>query len=164
MKWYHAAAIAAGALVALSGTAAAGYAAHSQPARIITRTVHTPPTVITRTVHTPAKVIIRKVPGPVRTVTGAPDMTCITALYQNIASWKAANMPPPNGWWDARCPTPATSAPQAATVPSASSTPVSGDPVAGTGTGAPCTTAAGYFPGGLAGHEDATGFCVPNRT
>jgi hypothetical protein len=42
--------------------------------------------------------------------------------------------------------------------------PVSGDPVAGTGTGPACTTVAGYFPGGLAGHEDSTGFCVPDHT
>jgi hypothetical protein len=42
--------------------------------------------------------------------------------------------------------------------------PVSGDPVAGTGTGPACTTVAGYFPGGLPGHEDSTGFCVPDHT
>ena len=34
------------------------------------------------------------------------------------------------------------------------------DPLAGTGTGAVCTTIAGYYSGGLPGHEDPTGFCV----
>jgi hypothetical protein len=40
------------------------------------------------------------------------------------------------------------------------------DPVAGTGTGPACVTPTnppGYFPGGEAGHEDKTGFCVPDR-
>jgi hypothetical protein len=44
--------------------------------------------------------------------------------------------------------------------------PVSGDPVAGTGTGAACTTIAGYYPGGLPGHrdpKDPSGFCVPDK-
>ena len=36
----------------------------------------------------------------------------------------------------------------------------SGDPVTGTGTGVACTTVAGYYSGGLPGHEDPTGFCV----
>ena len=36
----------------------------------------------------------------------------------------------------------------------------SGDPATGTGTGAVCTTIAGYYSGGLPGHEDPTGFCV----
>ena len=52
--------------------------------------------------------------------------------------------------------------------PSASSAPqpstsFQGDPTAGSGTGPACTTIAGYFPGGLPGHEDATGFCVPDK-
>jgi hypothetical protein len=47
--------------------------------------------------------------------------------------------------------------------PAASPPPVT-DPVAGTGTGPACTTVAGYFPGGLPGHEDSTGFCVPDHT
>jgi hypothetical protein len=41
--------------------------------------------------------------------------------------------------------------------------PVSGDPVAGTGTGPACTTIAVYFDGGLPGHRDSTGFCVPDK-
>ena len=41
--------------------------------------------------------------------------------------------------------------------------PLSGDPVAGSGTGPACTTVAGYYPGGEPGHVDSTGFCVPDK-
>jgi hypothetical protein len=37
-----------------------------------------------------------------------------------------------------------------------------GEPTAGTGTGAACTTVPGYSQGGLPGHEDSNGFCVPD--
>ena len=35
-----------------------------------------------------------------------------------------------------------------------------GDPSNGSGTGAACTTVQGYYPAGLPGHEDSSGFCV----
>ena len=61
----------------------------------------------------------------------------------------------------------APAAPAPAPSPSTSAPPVSGDPVAGTGTGPACTTVAGYFPGGLPGHEDERpgdqGFCIPDH-
>jgi hypothetical protein len=37
-----------------------------------------------------------------------------------------------------------------------------GDPSNGSGTGAACTTVAGYYQAGLPGHEDSSGFCVAN--
>jgi hypothetical protein len=38
------------------------------------------------------------------------------------------------------------------------------DPQPGSGTSTACTSTAGYYPGGLPGHQDSTGFCVPDRT
>jgi hypothetical protein len=38
------------------------------------------------------------------------------------------------------------------------------DPQPGSGTGTACTSIAGYYPGGLPGHQDSRGFCVPDRT
>jgi hypothetical protein len=57
----------------------------------------------------------------------------------------------------------APAAPAQARAPSGSGTPYTGDPQAGSGTGSACTTIAGYYPGGLAGHTDSTGFCVPDK-
>ena len=50
-------------------------------------------------------------------------------------------------------------------VPAPASTPLPvTDPQPGSGTGTACTSIAGYYPGGLPGHQDSTGFCVPDRT
>jgi len=66
----------------------------------------------------------------------------------------------------APAPTP-TPTPSAPTPSPSSSAPYTGDPVAGTGTGPACTSIAGYFPGGLPGHEDERpgdqGFCIPDN-
>jgi len=40
----------------------------------------------------------------------------------------------------------------------------SGDPSPGSGIGPACTTVPGYYPGGVSGHEDSSGFCVPDST
>jgi hypothetical protein len=40
----------------------------------------------------------------------------------------------------------------------------SGDPSPGSGTGPACTTVPGYYPGGLPGHKDSSGFCVPDKS
>jgi hypothetical protein len=56
-----------------------------------------------------------------------------------------ATAPPP--------PTPSSTAPPAP----------GGDPTPGSGTGPACTTIACYYPGGLPGHTDSSGLCVPDK-
>jgi ABC-type Fe3+-hydroxamate transport system substrate-binding protein len=104
--------ITAGALVAIALTGC-GTTSHAQPNPTVTKTsVRIVTKTVTKTVKVPE-------PGPTVTVTVngdaaqlqadkaqlQADNTCIDALYQNIQGWKASGIVP-NGWWDARCPTP----------------------------------------------------------
>jgi hypothetical protein len=105
-----------------------------------------------------------------RTVT-KPDpgaVACIQVLAGNIASWKANGGYVPNGWWDSRCEAYYSPPPAPAPAPAPTQAqPVSGDPTAGTGTGAACTAQpGGYFnlPAPTPGHLDPRdGFCVPDH-
>jgi ABC-type transport system substrate-binding protein len=106
--------ITAGALVAiaLTGCGTASTPSHAQPAPTVTKTsvrivTKTVVRIVTKTVTKTVKV---PEPGPTVTVNAdaaqlQADNTCINALYQNIQGWKASGIVP-NGWWDARCPTP----------------------------------------------------------
>jgi hypothetical protein len=51
------------------------------------------------------------------------------------------------------------SAPPALSSSSATGT----DPTPGSSSGLVCVTVDGYFPGGLSGHKDSSGFCVPDK-
>jgi hypothetical protein len=126
----------------------------------------------TRAAATAPDRVVKPVPRATVTVTAPPvtrtvtkpdpgAVACIQVLAGNIASWKANGGMVPNGWWDSRCE--AYYSPPPAAAP-AQAPPLTGDPSAGSGTGAPCTTQAGYYPGGLPGHLDLRdGFCVPDH-
>jgi hypothetical protein len=147
-----------------------------------------PAAAATATPHpVPAKTIIRTVPGPVRTkyVTRPSRYTCFSYDGRAYLSSPGTGIPAVNGCTITVAPVyPLSSGESQLTVtapdgstgsyianwngpaPSAAPSeyaPLSGDPVPGSGTGSACTTVAGMFPGGEPGHDDSTGFCVPDK-
>jgi hypothetical protein len=97
--------------------------------------------------------VVPVAPGYLTLMSGSGDLSTQPVLRIDLAT------PPPSAPASAQ----ASAAPTSAAPASAPTQSYQSDPTAGSGTGSACTTVAGYFPGGLPGHEDPTGFCVPDH-